>query len=202
MDKINTAYAVGGPALLAQTVEEATGLRLNHYAEVGFAGFGAIVDALGGVEVCPPEPINDPLAGIDLPAGCQSLAGPEALSYVRTRATAKADLDRMINQREFMATLLQRATSPLVWLNPWRWYTVSHALVAALYVDNGAHVWDLARLTLGLWASDIRLTVPVGEITTNEAGSVVLWNSDSAGVLFDALRTDAAIPQQVYDTQP
>ena len=201
-DKINAAYAVGGPAMLAQTVEEATGLRLDHYAEVGFAGFGAIVDALGGVQVCPPEPISDPLAGIDLPAGCQTLRGPEALGYVRTRATEKADLNRMINQREFMSTMLGRAASPLVWLNPWRWYTVPHALVAAMYVDAGAHVWDLGRLALGLVGSEVRLTIPVGEITENEVGSVVLWNSDSASALFEALRTDTAIPQQVYDTQP
>ena len=56
---------------------------------VGFAGFGAIVDALGGVQMCPAEPINDPLAGIDLPAGCQTLDGPQALGYVRSRATAR-----------------------------------------------------------------------------------------------------------------
>ena len=86
-DKINAAYVDGGPALLAQTVEEATGLRLDHYAEVGFGGFPTVVDALGGVEVCPAEPISDPLAGIDLPAGCQTLDGRNALGYVRSRAT-------------------------------------------------------------------------------------------------------------------
>ena len=85
-DKINAAFAEGGGALLAHTVEQATGLRLDHYAEIGFGGFGAIVDALGGVEICPPEPINDPLAGIDLAAGCQTLDGRNALGYVRSRA--------------------------------------------------------------------------------------------------------------------
>lgn len=201
-DKVNAAFAVGGPELLAQTVEEATGLRMNHYAEIGFAGFGAVVDALGGVRICPPEPISDPLAGINLPAGCQTVGGPDALGYVRTRATPRADLDRMLNQRQFMAALLHRATSPAVWLNPWRWYTVPHAVVGALTVDDGAHVWDLAALAVALWASDTRLTVPVGEITDNESGSVVMWDSNNAAALFDALRTDSAIPQQVFDAQP
>src|SRR6185437_2904431 len=99
-DKINAAYSVGGAPLLAQTVEQATGLRLD--------GFAVMVDAVGGVTVCPTEPINDPLAGIDLPAGCQKLDGRNALGYVRTRATPRADLDRMINQRQFMSALLHR----------------------------------------------------------------------------------------------
>ena len=77
--------------------------------------------------MCPPEPISDPLAGIDLPAGCQQLDGRNALGYVRSRATPRADLDRMVNQREFMSALLHRAASPAVWLNPWRWYSVPRA---------------------------------------------------------------------------
>ena len=115
-DKINAAFAMGGAPLLTQTVEQATGLRLDHYAEIGFSGFAALVDALGGVTVCPAEPINDPLAGIDLPAGCQKLDGRNALGYVRTRDTPRADLDRMVNQRQFMSALLHRAASPAVWL--------------------------------------------------------------------------------------
>jgi LCP family protein required for cell wall assembly len=202
MDKINAAFAIGGPALLAQTVEQDTGLRLDHYAEVGFAGFGDVVDALGGVEVCPADPINDPLAGIDLPAGCQTVNGPNALGYVRTRATPRADLDRMTHQREFMSALLHRAGSPLVWLNPWRWYSVPRAALSALTVDSGAHVWSLAALGWGLHGSTTTLTVPIGEFTVNEVGDVVVWDSAVSGALFDALRTDSPIPQQVLDGQP
>jgi LCP family protein required for cell wall assembly len=114
-DKINTAFAQGGPPLLAQTVEENTGIVLDHYVEIGFGGFGGIVDALGGVGMCLPEPITDPLAGIDLPAGCQNLDGRNALGYVRSRATPRADLDRMRHQREFVSAMLHRVASPAVW---------------------------------------------------------------------------------------
>ena len=117
-DKINSAFVFGGAPLLAQTVEQATGMRLDHYAEIGFDGFAVLVDAVGGVTVCPAEPIADPLAGIDLPAGCQKLDARNALGYVRTRATPRADLDRMMNQRQFMSDLLHRAASPTVALNP------------------------------------------------------------------------------------
>jgi len=201
-DKINAAFAEGGPPLLAETVELATGIRLDHYAEIGFGGFGVIVDALGGIEVCPPEAITDPLAGIDLPAGCQTLDGRNALGYVRSRATPRADLDRMLHQREFMSAMLRRAASPAVWLNPWRWYSVPHAAVAALAVDQDAHVWHLALLGWALYGSPTTLTVPIGEFTGNDSGSVLIWDTESATALFDALRTDTAIPQQVIDAQP
>jgi LCP family protein required for cell wall assembly len=194
MDKINTAFAVGGAALLAQTVEQATGLRLDHYAEVGFGGFADLVDALGGVRVCPTAPIDDPLAGIDLPAGCQTLDGRNALGYVRTRDTPRADLDRMVNQRQFMSALLHRAAGPGVWLNPWRWYSVPRAAADALTVDRDDHVWDLARLGWALHDPTTTMTVPIGEFTSGEAGSVVVWNHDAAGRLFDALASDAPVP--------
>ncbi|WP_369827708.1 LCP family protein [Mycobacterium sp. E2989] len=193
-DKINAAFSMGGAALLAQTVEQATGLRIGHYAEIGFGGFAGLVDALGGVTVCPTAPLNDPLAGIDLPAGCQKLNGRNALGYVRTRDTPRADLDRMVNQRQFVAALLRAAASPAVWLNPWRWYSVPRALADALTVDRGDHVWDLARLGWGLHGSPTTLTVPIGEFTSGDAGSVVVWNHDEASRLFEALASDGPVP--------
>jgi LCP family protein required for cell wall assembly len=201
-DKINVAFSLGGAPLLAQTVEQATGVHLDHYAEVGFRGFAALVDALGGVTVCPTEPIRDPLAGLDLPAGCQQLDGRSALGYVRTRATPRADLDRMVNQRQFMSALLHRAQSPTVWLNPWRWYGVPRAAAGALTVDRGDHAWDLARLGWALRGRATALTVPISEFTDNGVGSVVVWNHDAARELFEALATDAPVPTTALDGQP
>src|SRR6202167_3865511 len=201
-DKINAAFSMGGAPLLAQTVEQATGLRIDHYAEIGFGGFAALVDGLGGVTVCPTTPIDDPLAGINLPAGCQKLAGRDALGFVRSRATPRADLDRMIDQRQFMAALLHRAASPAVWLNPWRWYSVPHAAVGALTVDREDHVWDLARLGWALHGSTTTLTVPIGELTGSDAGSVVVWDHGKAAALFDALAADQPVPPTVIGDQP
>lgn len=200
-DKINSAFAMGGATLLTRTVEQATGLRLDHYAEIGFGGFAALVDALGGVTVCPTAPINDPLAGVDLPPGCQKLRGPSALGYVRSRDTPRADLDRMINQREFMKALLHRASNPAVWLNPFRWYSVPRAAADALTVDQGDHVWDLARLGWALHGSTTSLTVPIGEFRGSDAGAVVVWNHDVAAKLFDALASDAPVPAEALQGQ-
>jgi len=200
-DKINSAFAMGGAPLLTQTVEQATGLRLDHYAEIGFGGFAALVDALGGVTMCPTNPINDPLAGIDLPAGCQKLDGRTTLGYVRTRDTPRADLDRMVNQRQFVSALLHRVTSPEVWLDPSRWYTVPRAAAGALTVDHGDHVWDLARLGWALHGSPTAMTVPIGELTNRDVGAVVVWNHDAAGKLFEALASDAPVPAVALDRQ-
>lgn len=200
-DKINAAYALGGAPLLAQTVEQATGLRLDHYAEVGFGGFADLVDAAGGVPMCLAEPVDDPLAGINLPAGCQDLDGPSALGYVRSRATPRADLDRMTNQREFMSALLQRVSSPGVWLNPLRWFALTHSGLAALTVDDEAHVWDLGRLAWAMHGDLTTTTVPIGSYDETSSGSVVTW-SEAADQLFSALASDSPVPQDVLDAAP
>lgn len=201
-DKINAAFMLGGAPLLSQTVEQATGLRLDHYAEIGFDGFAVMVDAVGGVTMCPTEPIVDPLAGIDLPTGCQKLDGRNALGYVRTRATPRADLDRMVNQRAFMSALLHRAASPAVLLNPLRWYPMAHAATDAVTIGEDDHIWDLARLLWAVRGNVTTTTVPVGEFAGSDSGSVVVWNSDIADLLFTALGSDSPVPQEVLDAQP
>jgi len=198
-DKINAAFTLGGAPLLAQTVEQATGMRLDHYAEIGFDGFAAMVDAVGGVTMCPTEPISDPLAGIELPAGCQKLDGRSALGFVRTRATPRADLDRMAHQREFMSALMHRSASPAVLLNPLRWYPMAHAAAGAVTVDLGAHVWDLARLAWALHGTVTTTTVPIGDFTESDSGSVVEWDSDAASRLFEALAADVEVPADVLE---
>jgi LCP family protein required for cell wall assembly len=69
--KINTAFFVGGPALLVSTVEQLSGLTIDHYMQVDFDGFRAIIDEVDGVEVCLSKPAKEPKSGIDLPAGAR-----------------------------------------------------------------------------------------------------------------------------------
>ena len=200
--KLNAAYSIGGPPLLAQTVETVTGVRLDHYAEIGFGGFAGIVDDIGGVELCLPEPISDPLAGIDLPAGCQELSGPQALGYVRTRASANGDLDRVMRQREFLGALVGKATSPAVLANPFRAVPLITGAPDALTVGNGDHLWHLTRLGWSMRGISsggvVTTTVPIagfGEV--DDGGSAVLWDREAAGVMFDALAQDRPVPPEV-----
>ncbi|MGH3887181.1 MAG: LCP family protein, partial [Pseudonocardiaceae bacterium] len=198
--KLNTTFALGGPTLLVQTVEVVTGLQVDHYAEIGFGGFARLVDDVGGVQLCPPEPISDPLAGLDIPAGCQVLEGPQALGYVRTRQSPRADLDRVVRQREFLGALIARASSPAVLLNPLRVGPLAADAPDTITVDNGDHVWNLARLGWAMRSLSggdaVTTTVPIAGFATMRDGSAgVLWDRERAGQLFDALAQDRPVPR-------
>ena len=117
-NKINAAYAYGGPKLLAKTVQNATGLYINHFMGIGFGGLVNVVDAVGGVRMCLPGPMVDPKAGLDLKAGCQTLDGAQALGFVRTRNFAESDLQREQDQRLFLKALLSKMTSLGTLINP------------------------------------------------------------------------------------
>jgi LCP family protein required for cell wall assembly len=86
-NKINAAFAFGGPKLLAETVQNLTGLRIDHFMEIGFGGFVHVVDAIGGVRVCLKAPLDDPSSGLHLSKGCHTLSGGHALGFVRSRHT-------------------------------------------------------------------------------------------------------------------
>ncbi|BAW03349.1 LCP family protein [Nocardia seriolae] len=200
-DKLNASFAVGGAQLLVKTVEGATGLHIDHYAQIGFGGFANIVDAVGGIDMCLDTPMKDPLAGIDLPAGCQTLNGPDALGFVRSRATPRADLDRMLNQRKFLSALLKKAASPATLANPFRSWPLIRDLTKALKVDDGAHIWNLASLGRALNGDPIATTVPVGGFEdVSGSGNVLLWDKTRASAFFDALAKDQQVPQDWITT--
>jgi LCP family protein required for cell wall assembly len=206
-NKLNAAYALGGPKLLAQTVETNTGLRLDHYVEIGFGGFADMVDAVGGVDMCLKAPINDPLAGINLPAGCQELDGQQALGYVRTRATPRADLDRVIHQREFIGALTDKVTSPGTLLNPFRLVPLIFNAPDAFTVDEGDHLHNLPSLAFAIGGASsgktVATTVPIGgSARTSGGGAAVVWDKAKSTKLFDALRTDQPVPQDAIVDAP
>ena len=109
----NEAFAVGGPACTMQQFEQLTGVRLDNYVKVDFNGFRDMVDAIGGVEVCIPEAIEDPAHGINIPAGTREIEGKEALNYVRARYTLGdgSDLGRIKRQQAFMSAMAGKLVS-------------------------------------------------------------------------------------------
>ncbi len=118
-DKINAAFSGGleggGAQLVAKTVEELSGLKINHVLYVDLAGFQGIVEALGGVTMCIPTDMTDPLTGLDVQAGCQTLDGYQALAYVRTRhqpCDVVPDFARISRQQQFLRAVLNRLLSP------------------------------------------------------------------------------------------
>lgn len=188
MDKLNSAFTYGGPQLLTETVEGATGLQVDHYAEIGMGGLASIVNSTGGIEMCVDEPINDPLAGLDVQAGCQEFDGATALGYVRTRATALGDLDRVERQREFFAALLDKVTSPSTLLNPFRLVPLISDTASTFTVGKGDHVWHLARVALAMRSGVETETVPFSGFADYAVGNVVIWDDAAAEELFSSMR--------------
>ncbi|MGA8846336.1 MAG: LCP family protein [Nocardioides sp.] len=109
----NEAFSVGGPACTIQQFEQLTDVRIDNYVVLDFNGFEDMVDAIGGVEVCLPEPIDDPAHGINIPAGTQEVAGRQALNYVRARYTLGdgSDLSRITRQQAFIAAMASKVVS-------------------------------------------------------------------------------------------
>ncbi|MEV7282785.1 LCP family protein [Streptomyces sp. NPDC093111] len=145
--KLNAAYAMDGPELLVRTVEFNTGLRIDHYAEIGFAGFANIVDALGGVELNIEKGFKDKKSGADFQAGTQTLNGEQALAFVRTRyAFAESDLARTKNQQKFLSALANQAATPGTILNPFALYPTLGAGLDTLIVDKDMSLYDLGKM--------------------------------------------------------
>ena len=201
-NKVNAAFAIGGAPLLVATVEQATGLRVDRYVEIGFDGFAGIVDDVGGVRLCLPKAINDARAHIDLPKGCQVLDGAQSLGYVRARySDPRGDLGRVARQRQFVSALLGKLTSAGTLANPLRLRDVAGSGGAALTVDDGMHAWQAVSLARAARTATsgggTSITVPVGPSETTSAGDSLPWDPTLAGQLFTALRTDGDVPAAV-----
>ncbi|GII63444.1 hypothetical protein Skr01_35290 [Sphaerisporangium krabiense] len=197
-DKLNAAYAYGGPKLLAKTIEKVTDIRIDHYMEIGFSGFVGIVDAVGGVNICVKQNIEDHKAGINLKKGCQDMDGGTALGYVRTRKTgALPDFDRTQRQRQFFAAVVKKAAAPGVLINPFRSIPLAMSATDSVAVDPGTGAFDLLSLGLAMSGDPIATAVPVGSLPTINGASVVKWDTEKALRLFKALAEDKPVPKDV-----
>src|SRR5580692_9255985 len=194
-NKINAALGFGGPTLLIQTVENVTGLQINHYLGIGFGGLVSVVNQVGGVTICLPKALHDYNSGVNLKAGCQTLDGAQALEFVRDRHSfADEDLQRIQDQRAFLKALLDKATSPGVYLNPLTALPFGSSAASSISVDQGTHLYDLVQAALAL-RNPLTGTVPIANANyyTN-AGDAVQWNSTEALELFNALRNGQTVP--------
>jgi LCP family protein required for cell wall assembly len=194
-NKINAALAFGGPTLLVKTVEEVTGLRIDHYMGIGFGGLVSVVNTVGGVRICLPTALDDPNSGVHLKAGCQNLNGTQALAFVRDRHSfATSDLQRIQDQRAFLKALLSKATSAGVYLNPFVAVPFASTAAGSISVDKGTSLYDLTQAAMAL-RSPLTGTVPIANANyQTNAGDSVLWNQTEALELFRALQAGKPVP--------
>ncbi len=131
-----------GARKLVQTVEQLTGVTLDHYAEINLAGFYDITQAVGGVPVCLTAPVHDSYSGADFPAGPQTVSGAAALAFVRQRhGLPRGDLDRIVRQQAYLSGLAHRLLSGGVLANPNTLAAMREAIARYVVIDLG---WDLA----------------------------------------------------------
>jgi LCP family protein required for cell wall assembly len=207
MSKINAAYGLGGPKLMVQTVEQATGLTINHYVEVNFLGFVKIIDSLGGVNICLPQPVDDTYSGLKLAAGEHHVDGITALAYARDRHSfATSDLARIQDQQKLMSTALSAAIRNGLLANPVKLSSFVGAAVSALTVDQGLNVSALADQMRGISTQDVRFTtVPLGNYDYHapDGEVAVQWDPQAAGAMFAKLKNDQDLaPATPRATQP
>ncbi|MDZ7576560.1 MAG: LCP family protein, partial [Candidatus Nanopelagicales bacterium] len=197
--KVNSAFSTGGPSVTVKTVQAATGVTINHYVEVNFSGFLKMVDAVGGVDVCLKKPLVDQLAGLNLPAGNQTIRGRQALGYVRARHIDN-DFGRVQRQQTFIAAILQKLTQAGTLLNPVAMNSFVDAAVSSVTTDENLSVDVVAALAARMADVDLSAikftTVPVSDGNHFFDGeSTVLWDAPAAKKMFDALAADQPLPE-------
>ncbi|RPF37408.1 LCP family protein [Streptomyces sp. TLI_185] len=195
-NKLNAAYSLGGAELLVRTIEFNTGVRIDHYAEIGFGGFVGVVDAVGGVDMCVDRNIKDEKSGLDLTKGCHTLDGAQALAFVRQRhQEAQGDLGRSRNQQKFLAALAHKAATPDTALDPFRAYPLLDSTLNTLVVDKDMQLRTLVSLFQAMRSVSSgggrQLSVPVtGPGISTSEGDAVQWDAAKAKKLFGELRDD------------
>jgi LCP family protein required for cell wall assembly len=196
-NKLNAAYAFGGPRLLVQTVQNATGLPIDHYMGIGFGGLVSVVNDVGGVQMCLKAPMKDPKAGLNLKAGCQILNGDQALGFVRTRAFSTGDLQREQDQRLLIKAILAKMTSAGTLANPFAIVPAANGAAAAITIDQGTGLTQLISVAFAL-RNPVTTAVPVASLgVSTPAGSAVSWNTAAAKEFFGDLAHDTPLPKNL-----
>jgi LCP family protein required for cell wall assembly len=179
-EKINAALSLGGPDLMVETVTQATGIRPDHYLQIEFGGFAAIVDALGGVELDFPFPARDLNSGLSVEqAGVQTVDGATALAYARSRQYEELrdgtwvgegglpDIARTARQRQVLLEILDKASSPGGLLRS------PVAMVSAarhLSIDSGTNVFELGGLGWAMRSASVTESITLPVEISNEGG--------------------------------
>jgi LCP family protein required for cell wall assembly len=180
--KINSAFAYGGPKLLVRTIEAATGIRVDDYVEIGLGGVVEVVDAVGGIQICPRQDMVDKLANLDVKKGCQEADGKTALGYARSRHTSNiGDIERAQHQREVVSSVGKEVVSPWTVLNPLRYWRINMAAPDSFAFGEGT-----SPVRAAMWASAMTRVNGENGLTCGVpiADLAVHWDSERSQQLF------------------
>jgi LCP family protein required for cell wall assembly len=186
--KINAAYSFGGPKLLIRTIEANTGIRIDDFVEIGFSGFVGLVDAVGGIQICPQEDMVDQDANLHIKKGCQDVDGKVALAYARSRhAQQLGDLDRAAHQREVVAAVGKKAISPWSVINPFRWWHLNMSAADFVAIDKDMGPVAAAQFALAMTkvngSSGLTCGVPITDLAVH-------WDKTRSKEMFQRVISD------------
>lgn len=203
-NKINAAFAFGGAPLLVQTVEQLSGLTVDHYIEVGFGGVESIVDAVGGVELCYDRDVSDDYSGMYWTAGCHEVDGPTALAFSRMRyEDPLGDIGRTQRQRQVVGAVADKATSRDILLNPFKAFPVAKAGLDAVAVSEGTNGFDMLMAVRAFRAATgpegVTGTPPIASLDyrPGKIGSAVLLDPDRSPAFWRAIADGDVEPGSV-----
>jgi LCP family protein required for cell wall assembly len=201
--KLTWAYQFGGPDLTVATIKNATGVAIDHYIEVNFFGFVKMVDALGGVDICTEQAINDPKSGLQLSAGKHpNVGGVQALGFARARYSLGdgTDLGRIDRQQQFVSTMMKKALSSNTLSDPVMSAKFLSAAVHAVRVDKDlsqklpALADQMKSLSTDSVAfAKVPLSNPGYDVVMwnmRQPQSTVLWDDHAAADLFAHFKKD------------
>lgn len=200
--RFNYAFTRGGPGCTVKTVESITGITIEHFAVLDFRGFTSVVNALGGVEVCIPEDVNDNKSKLFIKAGLQTLNGEDSLAYVRTRFGLGdgGDISRISRQQDFLKSMVRKITSSKVLLDPIRLFRTLNEVAKSLTTDPALgsveQMTALARSIAGIDPARIRfMTAPIS--TNPNDRNTVVFSTIEANKLWTALANDQGYEEPI-----
>lgn len=164
--KLETQGTAAGRKGLIDAVAKLSGITVDHYAEIGLLGFVLFTDAVGGVEVCLNDDTQDEYSGANFKKGVQTLQGPDALSFVRQRhGLPRGDLDRIVRQQAFMASLVHQALKTGTLTNPSKLSDLSQAVRRSVVIDEDWDMMSFATQLQNLAGGSVRFeTIPLTSI--------------------------------------
>jgi LCP family protein required for cell wall assembly len=197
--QINSLLATGGPVCLWETVEQQTGIYIDHIIGIGMLGFVKVVNDLGGVNVCVPFTVNDPVSGLSLPAGEQHINGIQALAFWRTREDIGngSDLQRIQRDQFMSAQVVKGVLGSGLLSNPFRLLSVVSDAAASLTTDSGMTVSDLVSIGESLRhlnSKNVQFITAPNEPWTGSAARVQ-FAQPQAGEVFYAIAHDVTVPK-------
>ena len=199
LERLNATFSAGGAPCLWKTLEQETGIRIQHFVEVNFGGFQSIVNDVGGVPVCLPFAINNPQSRLHLAAGKHVVNGAQALAFVRLRENIGegSDTQRIQRQQYFLAAVMQKLKSTSMLSQPTRIFNVVRDVAKSLTTDSGLDLSTMLRIAdsmKSLSSSSVQLvTVPVVPYVGDPAAELS-WEQPQAARMFRAIEGDRALP--------